>query len=116
MEDDPDVRAAIAEILALDGYCVAEAADGAEGLACARSDHPDLILLDLMMPGLNGWEFRAKQEADPSISEIPVVVVTACPPQDPHVQRVHPAAYLYKPFDVDDLLRAVHALCAPAGQ
>lgn len=107
VEDDPDIRAAVAETLALEGYRVSQAANGSEGLTRARSEHPDVILLDLMMPVMDGWGFRAQQEADPSISGIPVVVVTACPPQDSRLRTLRPTALLHKPFNLDDLVDVV---------
>lgn len=107
VENDPDIRAAVAETLALEGYRVSQAANGSEGLKRARSEHPDVILLDLMMPVMDGWGFRAQQEADPSISGIPVVVVTACPPQDPRLRALRPTALLLKPFNLDDLVDVV---------
>ncbi len=113
VEDDPDIRAAVAETLALEGYRVSEAANGSEALTRARSEHPDVILLDLMMPVMDGWHFRAEQEADPSISAIPVVVVTACPPQDSRVRALRPAALLRKPFSLDDLVDIVRRCAHP---
>jgi CheY-like chemotaxis protein len=108
VEDDPDIRGAIADTLSYEGYSVSEAPDGVEALRRARSERPDLILLDLMMPVMDGWAFRAEQEADPSIAEIPVVVVTACQAQDDRVRALRAAAFLQKPFDIEMLLEIVH--------
>ena len=78
VEDDPDVRRALTELLASEGYEVAATADGGEALktlrgACRRA----VILLDLMMPNCDGWDFRREQLEDPTFASVPVVLVTA---------------------------------------
>jgi len=103
VDDERDIRDAIAELLQDEGYEVEEAGDGAEALAKARDCHPLVVLLDLMMPGMNGWEFRDRQRGDPQLAEIPVIVVSALG----KVPEVDAAGYLEKPFDLDDLLSAV---------
>jgi CheY-like chemotaxis protein len=105
IEDDADVRAALSEVLLCEGYDIAEAQDGAEGLRAARDRRPDLILLDLMMPTMNGWDFRAAQLADPALAPIPVVVVSATLPDQIHA--IGAVAHLHKPFDLLDLLAVV---------
>ena len=111
IEDDADVRAAVAEVLAYEGHLVAEAGDGLEGLRSAREQRPDLILLDLMMPTMDGWSFRAAQQADPALARIPVVVVSAALPE--HVHAIGAAAHLHKPFEIVELLAVVDR-CAAA--
>jgi CheY-like chemotaxis protein len=103
IDDDSDIREVVGEALTYAGYEVATARDGREGLAACRSFHPDLILLDLMMPGVSGWEFRAAQQRDPALAAIPVVVVTALG-HDPDIQV---SALLAKPFRLEDLLSEV---------
>ena len=103
IDDDSDIREVVGEALEFAGYEVATAREGREGLALCRSFRPTLILLDLMMPGMSGWEFRAAQLADAGLAGIPVVVVTALG-QDPDIQV---AAVLAKPFRLDDLLAHV---------
>jgi CheY-like chemotaxis protein len=112
VDDDTDVRTAIAEALASVGHRVTEAVDGLEGLQVARQEPPDLILLDLMMPRMNGWQFRAAQQADPLLSRIPVVVVSGNLPEQVHA--VGAVAHLHKPFSLSELLDAVelHAVAA----
>src|SRR5919198_5246129 len=105
IEDDTDVRASLAEVLLSEGYEIAEAQDGAEGLRAARHHLPDLILLDLMMPTMNGWDFRAAQMTDPALAAIPVVVISAALPDQVHA--IGAVAHLHKPFDLVDLLDAV---------
>ena len=98
-----DIREAVAEVLADEGYVVHGAGDGAEALRKARAVHPDIVLLDLMMPGMNGWEFRAAQKGDPELSDIPVVVLSALG----RVAGMDAAGFIQKPFDLDELLDAV---------
>ena len=75
VDDDEDTRSGIAELLRLDGYSVAEAGDGQEALEYLHEQQrPCLVLLDLQMPRTSGWEFRALQERDREIADIPVVV------------------------------------------
>ncbi len=102
VDDESDIRLAVAEILSGEGYQVVDACDGAEGLAKAKAYHPGLVLLDLMMPGMDGWAFRRAQKHDPEVSRIPVVVLSAMGPDGLDVE-----GYVGKPFDMDDLVTAV---------
>jgi CheY-like chemotaxis protein len=78
VDDDSDVRRALTELLEDEGYAVAGAANGTAALELLRGGvRPSIILLDLMMPGMNGWDFRSAQLRDPELSSVPVVVVTA---------------------------------------
>lgn len=78
VEDDRDIRDVLAEILAEEGYQVLAAEDGAEGLRrLAEGPTPDLILLDLMMPRMDGYQFREEQRKNPEWSPIPLVLLTA---------------------------------------
>jgi CheY-like chemotaxis protein len=108
VDDELDIRQAVAELLSDEGYQVLVAGDGAEALAYLREFHPQLVLLDLMMPGMNGWQFRAaqKHDPDPECSSVPVVVLSALE-RDAHIDA---DAYMQKPFGVDDLLSTVHRL------
>lgn len=102
VDDERDIRLAVAEILSDEGYQVVDACDGAEGLAKAKAYHPGLVLLDLMMPGMDGWAFRRAQQHDPEVSRIPVVVLSAMGTDGLDVE-----GYVGKPFDMDDLVTAV---------
>ena len=77
VEDDEDNRRIVTKILTLDGFEVAEAIDGQQALAMARDWKPDLILLDLGLPGLNGWEVAKHIKADANLRSIPTVALTA---------------------------------------
>jgi CheY-like chemotaxis protein len=108
VDDDPDIREAMADMLGTMGYAVATAVNGAAALLLVRAERFDLIVLDLMMPVMTGWEFREAQLRDPAIAGVPVIVVSAARAPRP----VAAAAFLPKPFDVDELLsvaaRLVH--------
>ena len=77
VDDDDDIREMIAETLVLDGYRVSTAPNGSVALEQAHVNRPDLIVLDLMMPVMNGWQFLEAQREDPELVTVPVVVVTA---------------------------------------
>jgi two-component system response regulator MprA len=106
IDDDSDIREVVGEALRFAGYQVATARDGREGLAACRTFGPSLILLDLMMPNMTGWEFRAAQLRDATLARIPVLVVTALG-HDPDIEV---SAVLAKPFRLDDLLAQVRRL------
>jgi two-component system, OmpR family, alkaline phosphatase synthesis response regulator PhoP len=114
IEDDGDIRACIAEALSYDGYTVAEARNGLEGLHEAATRRPDLILLDLMMPTMNGWQFRAAQNRDPALADIPVIVISALATESAASALDGVAALFAKPFDVGTLLSAVERCTAGA--
>ena len=78
IEDDSDVRNALAELLSGEGYAVSLTSDGGEALNKLRAGlRPAVILLDLMMPNVDGWDFRRAQLDDPSLAGIPVILLTA---------------------------------------
>lgn len=77
VEDDEDNRRILTKILTLDGFEVAEAVDGHQALAVAREWGPDLILLDLGLPGINGWEVAKQMKADEHLRLIPTIALTA---------------------------------------
>lgn len=104
VDDEVDIRQAVTEVLAEEGHTVQAAGDGAEALAKMHAFHPQLVLLDLMMPGMNGWEFRRAQKIDPDVATIPVVVLSALSQRDGDIDA---EGYIQKPFDLDDLLNAV---------
>jgi len=77
IEDEADVRNFAKRVLELEGYHVFGAEDGSEGLKIARERHPDLVLLDLRLPGLDGWSVLNQMKSEPELSAIPVIVLTA---------------------------------------
>jgi CheY-like chemotaxis protein len=111
VEDDDDIREALTQILELEGYQVREAVNGREALdISAQQPTPSLILLDLMMPVMDGWQFRSEQMKDPVLSKVPVVVISADASVHEKVASFGAASVLPKPISLDRLLRAVESL------
>ena len=112
VEDDRDTREMLARFLELEGFDVREAANGQLALEALREDSRTcVILLDLMMPVMNGWQFRSAQTNDPELSKIPVVVVTAAGARD-QIPAIDADAWLSKPVDFDRLLATIDPLCS----
>ncbi|HEY0708657.1 MAG TPA: ATP-binding protein [Polyangia bacterium] len=104
IEDDSAIRTAVAELLEEEGFEVSTSEQGQAALMTLRDGRPlpDLIILDLMMPVMDGWDFRVKQRTDPMLADIPVVAISAdCSPK---ARAIHADAYLSKPFSADELL------------
>ena len=102
VEDDAHIREAIAEALDEEGFEVVEAANGREALDKLHHEPAALVLLDLMMPVMDGWQFREAQLHDEKLADIPVVVLSAA--VDPAVPAER---HFAKPCDLDDLLDTV---------
>ncbi len=112
VEDDGLVREAMSAVLQGEGYRVDAAENGREALDYLRADgRPDLILLDLMMPVMDGWEFRRQQCCDEALASVPVVVVSAADSVQSTAASLGAAGFLQKPVDVATLLRAVGRHC-----
>jgi DNA-binding response OmpR family regulator len=111
VEDDADLREMMAQLLTLEGFKAATVANGREALEYLHAnDHkPDVILLDLMMPVMDGWEFRRKMQADPDVADVPVIVLSAL--DQARVSDVPADAFLKKPLDFDRLLKLVRSYC-----
>jgi two-component system response regulator MprA len=113
VDDDVELCESLADALRDAGYDPVTAGDGARALSLSHDEPPPrLILLDLMMPELNGWEFRALQLRDQAVKDIPVVVMTAT--RDLRRHPVDADAFLFKPFTLDDLLEQVQRVVRPA--
>jgi CheY-like chemotaxis protein len=106
VDDDRDNRELLVELLTGEGYLVSSASDGRLALAEARALRPDVILLDLMMPVMNGWEFRDAQLRDPRLASVPVVIVSA------FEDTLDVEAVLRKPYLLEDVLDTVQRLAA----
>src|SRR5579883_1831845 len=112
VEDDPDIRESILEVLADSEYHPIAASNGQEALAQLHSGlKPCLILLDIMMPIMDGWGFRAAQKQDAELAKIPVVVLTAHASAEKTAREMGAAAYLKKPISLDALLAMVQRYC-----
>jgi CheY-like chemotaxis protein len=109
VDDDAPIREALAEVLEDEGYQVRSAANGREALELLRSGWapPAVILLDLMMPVMSGWEFRAEQQSDQALASIPIVVLSADRDVRGKAASLQAQAYLAKPVDLADLLDTV---------
>ena len=110
VDDDPDSRAMLAALLTLRGFVVVTASDGAEGLVVARQHRPLLIFLDLMMPIMDGEQFRVEQLADPALASIPVILVTAVHRAADKASALGVAGCMQKPIDFDRLTTMVNGL------
>ncbi|MGE0451866.1 MAG: response regulator [Vicinamibacterales bacterium] len=110
VEDDDDLRQMMVALLALEGFEPEAACDGAEALTMLRSDsrRPCVIVLDMMMPRMDGWEFCRQRALDPSIGDIPIIILSAAPTER---LQIPVAAVLPKPFDYDRLLRTIRSHC-----
>jgi len=109
IDDDEAIRTAMAEILELLGYQVAVAADGQEAVELLKVGlEPRAIILDMMMPRMDGWTFLSRIRSDPRFRDVPVVVASAVVGECP----LGADAWLQKPFDLADLDREVARLCA----
>lgn len=114
VEDDFFIRDMLVELLEDEGYTVTSAANGREAMLQLRAsgELPGLILLDLMMPVMDGREFRQEQQHDVLLQAVPVVVLTASSDSEPLPASFEPAAYLPKPINLKGLLDTVAAFCS----
>jgi CheY-like chemotaxis protein len=115
VEDDDDIRCDLAAILRIKGYVVAEAANGREALQLlSKHELPGVIILDLMMPVMNGWELMTALKADAQLAAIPVIVMTGAGHFEEHRATLGAVAVLSKPFELDQLLALVGRHCERA--
>ncbi|MEO8191749.1 MAG: response regulator, partial [Acidobacteriota bacterium] len=111
VEDDPAQRDAVCALLELEGFDWAAAGNGREALDLLHAEAPpDLVLLDLSMPVMGGWEFRVAQLADGGLKGIPVVVLSADRPSELE-QSLRPDGFIRKPIDCGLLIDAVRRFC-----
>jgi len=116
-DDDPLLRDLIEFRLRAKGYEVIKAADGAEALAMAQSERPDVVVLDAMMPKSDGFEVLARMKSDPRLSNTPVIMLTARKSQRDIAYALEKGAddYLVKPFIPEDLLARLSRILARQG-
>ena len=113
IEDIAGVRAELTRLLEKAGYRVVTAENGQAGLqSLQRPPLPDLILLDLMMPVMNGWDFRRKQKASPDFSSIPVVLMSAGGNIASSCADLETSDYIAKPVEVEELLNKIQRYCS----
>ena len=110
VEDDPDTREMLTSFLQLEGFQTASASNGREALDRLTDDvNADVIVLDLMMPVMDGWQFRQRQVEDARLARIPTIVVSAAGRD--RMAQISADAYLAKPIDMEELLSRVTQLC-----
>jgi two-component system, OmpR family, alkaline phosphatase synthesis response regulator PhoP len=115
IEDEPNIVLSLEFLLEREGYETATAADGERGLALVRELRPDMVLLDIMMPRLNGYQVCQAIKADPNLAQIPVVILSA---KGQEVEKLKglalgASAYITKPFGNQEVLEAVRAALEP---
>lgn len=107
VDDDADCRAMLKDTFLYEGFRVVSAANGAEALAVARQQRPDMILLDLMMPVMDGYQFRAAQQADPALASIPVLCISGTYNAPRAAAILGAVGCFTKPIDLDALVTTV---------
>ena len=116
VEDDTDLRQALSQVLSEEGYRVGGAEHGRHALEQLRDGvRPCLILLDLTMPVMNGWQFREEQRHDPDLASIPVVVISAGANLSEQVAPLGIQDYIRKPIQLGQLLATVQRYCQDDG-
>ena len=111
VEDDPDTREMLGKFLELEGFHVETAANGKQALDRLSSGlKASVIVLDLMMPIMDGWQFRREQVRNSALAAIPVIVVSAAGKE--RLANIEANSYLTKPIDLEELLREVSIFCS----
>ena len=110
VDDDPAIRDVVADILEMSDYRVKTASNGAEALDHIRGEQPSAVLLDLMMPIMDGWEFLRRCRRQAPCAQVPVVVMSAARDVAAVARELGAQAYLTKPFDMDAVLEVVQHL------
>jgi len=112
VDDEPDILLTVRVNLQLAGFQVVSVESGEEALTALRSDRPDLLVLDIRLPGIDGWEVLRSLRQDPQLRDLPVVVLSAhaSPGSADRAQGLGARAYVTKPFRPDDLSRTIQVL------
>lgn len=112
VDDSPTERFHLSDILVKHGYSVISAESGEDGLLLARSERPDLILMDVVMPGANGFQITRTLARDPLLGEVPVIICSSKSQETDRIwgMRQGARAYLVKPVAAADLLACIAAL------
>jgi len=116
VDDDVDSRTLLEMALSEEGYSVLLACNGAEALRLARQSHPRVILLDLAMPVMDGFAFRAEQLRDPDLAEIPVICVSGRHDAQRAARDLRVQACISKPFALDQIISCVFDLVGCGGE
>jgi CheY-like chemotaxis protein len=110
VDDEAIIRDTLGELLEIDGYVVETARDGLDALQHLRQHRPGILVLDLMLPVLDGWDVLRTCRADPTLADLPVIVMSARPDVAESVRELGVQACLTKPFEFDELLEAVEEM------
>ena len=112
VDDDPNIRELVSDVLCMEGYTVCTATNGAEALKLVKRTAPRLVLLDMRMPVLDGWDFARtlNEQGD----QVPLVVMSAAVNADRWASEIDAAGYVKNPFDVEYLLATVERLLVPS--
>lgn len=113
VDDDPDILEALSEILEAEGFEIRRARNGKEALERLEPNPPQLILLDLMMPVMDGWEFAQRMKQRPSVAGIPIIVLSADRNVGNKAAEIGAVGHLAKPFELNDLLDMVRRALGP---
>ena len=113
VDDDPDILQTLGLCLSREGYRVLMAANGREALDILDREHPSVILLDLMMPVMDGWQFVAELDHRGQ-RDVPLLILSADRSVQGHAQQLRASGHLAKPFDLDELLGKVQQLTGGA--
>lgn len=118
IEDEPSILKFLSQNLALRGWDVVVATDGREGLCQAVVEPPDLIMLDLMLPVMSGWDVLKQLDQEGVLRRVPVIIVTAASREEDErrARRLGATDYLVKPFGVPEMLRRINAIVPDAGR
>jgi CheY-like chemotaxis protein len=111
VDDDAAIRHALADALEQEGYRVSAAKDGVEALAALAHERPAVIILDLLMPEMDGWHFLSARLRDPDVIEVPVILTSARTDEMRAARRIGATYVVPKPFELDALLDLLARLC-----
>jgi DNA-binding response OmpR family regulator len=111
VDDDRDIRETLRDLLELEGFPAITARDGAEALERMRRDRPCLVLLDLIMPVMDGAEVFRRRAADPDLARVPVAVISAVVDLEHRIAPLEAAGFLEKPVEIERLLELVRRHC-----
>jgi CheY-like chemotaxis protein len=113
VDDDPDILEALSEILEAEGFEIRRARNGKEALERLEPEPPHLILLDLMMPVMDGWEFAQRMRQRPAVADVPIIVLSADRNVGSKAADIGAVGHLAKPFELNDLLDMVRRSLNP---
>ncbi len=112
IEDDISIRELLEEIFEFEGYAVDASVNGSEGIKSLHTNIPDVILMDVMMPIMDGYEFRLEQLKNPHWKSIPVIAMSAQQQKDEKLESYGITHFISKPLELDDLLDTVRELAS----